>query len=831
MTEGLQSKEGARELFKKRLSLILDRKITVETIDSYMDRSIDELVLLTDEVVKDYRAKHPDVTSTGKELEDAAFADNGLGDIGEFLDVAQQKVSQLNHIDEYIATRIATKSEVITLPDAWEGFQGTRGGYEKPDVKHRLKSLLYVLENRNIDLEALIVKDGVLRENMVRETSYVSVVIPELDRLALVCDEEGNASYVFDLAQMKDVGVSIDAVEQMSKDERRAFIEHHPGIGVRFNYSVDWIDRAEGFLFDQLPEAQQKGAYNIDRDRTSENIEGLPKVSRRELDPWKGFLTDGESGKHWGNIESLAAQTGINRIVLTRICQQREFTTMDLVGISNRRIIAFCYEDLIADSEVQEYMYAFTMEAEGEWKGFHIDEQGNHWGNQDQLADKIGLARNVVKRIAEKNALVKRSARSDTKRLVDVYCYEELLVDNEIKDLMTAHRAEKEGEWKGFYTDEHGKHWGGLSNLKDKIDIGRDFIEHLVSAEGSSLRSIKMKPVSGPVTDGYCYEEVMEASEIKEYFSAPGVDRVGEWKGFHTDSEGNHWGIPSTLALKLGFALSVIHRFIDEGKFATKKVRDLVGGVKQAICYEAFMEDPNFKRFSNAPIAEKEGEWEGFYVDPEGNHWGPVNALSRKIGIIRDTLLRVIDRNKALQPILMRDITGRDNESSYCYEVLMGEQHVQDILAAPRVVLEGEWKGFYEDKDGKHWANISSLVDKLGISYAVIERSIGHDGKAIHLRGVSGKYGESGYCYEDIIAKDEIREMLDAPQTEHEGEWKGFYVDPEGNHWGPIRWLARRNKMNTRTIQALIRKNGLAMKRVRGANGVLNGYKYEDIVR
>lgn len=819
------------EEFKARLNKILDRKITVETINSYMDRAVDELVDLTDAVVTEYRAKNPDATLSGKELEDVAYEQNNLPNIGEFLSVAERKIDQLNTVDAYITEHIKTKAEIITPPDAWEGLVQTGKGYEKPDIKNRVKSLLYILSEHGVDLSQINAVDGIVTDSMIRELSYVSIAIPELNRLALVCDEEGNASYIFDLEKLREQNVSITEVDAMTKEMRKSFIEKYPGIGVRFAYSANWMERAEEFLFEPLAETEAKEPTGKNHERVHSNIEGLPKASKKELDPWRGFWTDPETGKHWGNIANMVARTDINRVVLDRICEQGTFEKKDIAGVSNRAVVAYCFEDMMADPEVERYTQALETETEGEWRGFHIDEEGNHWGNQDLLAGKLGFSRSVLKDMIRDGKLVKKIARNELKRVVEVYSYEAILADPDIKNLMQSSPVEKSGEWKGFYIDKDGKHWAGLTNLIDKLGIGRDFLEHLAIGEDAVLETQKIKTVAGMSTDAYCYEEVIKQPSIEKYLSTPAVEKTGEWKGFYTDEEGRHWAIPFVVAGKVKLTPAVVERYATDGNLANKMVRDLVGGVKPGICYEDLMRNEDFLRFFNAPHAEKSGEWQRFYVDTYGRHWGTVSTLANKLEMSRETILKIVENNETFKPILIRDASGRDNEGAYCYETLLNEKRIQDILAAPKVEATGEWKGFYIDKDGKHWANLHTLVEKLDISYNVLDRFIREDERSISLRGASGRYGEHGYCYEYMIARPDIKKFLDTPAVEKEGEWKGYYIDKDGRYWGSVRTLALRNKKGDRAINTLAREHNLKSMEIRVSNGFSDAYTVEDIDR
>ena len=137
---------------------------------------------------------------------------------------------------------------------------------------------------------------------MMRKESYVAVEISALNRLALVCDEERNASYIFDtekLAQISRPGGNQSIVHK-TKDELNALIKANPGVGVRFVYSPQWTERVRHFLNEPIPSrTKDDGESDVDV--------GLKvrEVSKSEFDPWRGFWTSPE-GKHYGEPIRLA---------------------------------------------------------------------------------------------------------------------------------------------------------------------------------------------------------------------------------------------------------------------------------------------------------------------------------------------------------------------------------------------------------------------------------------------------------------------------------------------------------------------------------------------
>jgi hypothetical protein len=83
------------------------------------------------------------------------------------------------------------------------------GTYEAPRKLDRLVTLAYILE-RDFDIDPSTVRyvQGSTTDTMLRQEPYVRVEIEDLNRVVYVCDEEGNASYVFDAEVLEQLGIT-----------------------------------------------------------------------------------------------------------------------------------------------------------------------------------------------------------------------------------------------------------------------------------------------------------------------------------------------------------------------------------------------------------------------------------------------------------------------------------------------------------------------------------------------------------------------------------------------------------------------------------------------
>lgn len=581
--EGLLSgKENKGEQFKARLVEILDRKITVENIDGYVDLAVEDLIKLTEEITGDYKVEHLHEQSIGKELEDKAYEQNKLPNIGDFLDVAQEKLEELDEIDDYIKKKVKKIKDVFVPPNG-VGLPESQGKkkYEVPDIKHRLKSLLYILKENGINLDNINIAEGVLSENMMRGQSYVSVVIPELDRLVFVCDEEGNASYVFDLAKLEETGFSVIEINKMDKYKLSKLITNNPKVGVRFAYSQNWINRAEDFLFNDLPE----NLNNVVEQQDGGEKEKLPKVSNKELDLWKGFWADPETGKHWGTAGTFDRKLGVKPDIMARIVDGDTFSSIRIMDIQGRERSAYCYEDLIESENVKDILNSPSVEKLGNWKGFYIDESGKHWGTLTALVDKLNIKKDALAGLLSNISVLSRKVKNRVGAVGIAFCYEDIIANQVVQDYLKAVDVEGVGEWRGFYIDKvSGKHWGVLQSLHFKIGVDREVIGSAI--KDSAMEAVDVRDVRGSEGKAYCYEDLIENVHIKELLETPTVSREGERKGCYIDEKEKIWATAWFLKKNINKSHNFMYEFFKKNKINFIQVRDLMGKISKAYDFE-----------------------------------------------------------------------------------------------------------------------------------------------------------------------------------------------------------------------------------------------------
>ncbi len=283
--------EAVQKIFRERLQTILTSQLTVENIDSFADSAYDNLVIVTSDVVKQYVTQFPEesvqYSNPGKEMEDAAFKAFGLGEVGEMLDNIQAVKEKIDYLKSYISTSVLSTETVIVPPQEGVEVQlpeeGADGSIQEKKLIPRLLTLLYILKH-DFDLtpEDLSVTKGSVRPEMWRKEPYYRVDVPSLERQVYICDEEGNASYIFDSSKLQELGTSIEELDASDKGEKNALIAQHLGIGVRIIQKSNWRQYVSEALTDI------KAKENVQSRPVSE----FTKRERRNFLPFNEFQTD-----------------------------------------------------------------------------------------------------------------------------------------------------------------------------------------------------------------------------------------------------------------------------------------------------------------------------------------------------------------------------------------------------------------------------------------------------------------------------------------------------------------------------------------------------------
>lgn len=165
----------------------------------------------------------------------------------------EDKASQFAVIDQVIA-QANEASDVFVPPDSAPvpKATGSGTGMEKKGKQPKLENLLFVLMNDfgidPDDPEAVSIVRGSVNTNMMREEPYYQVTVPGIDKVILVCQEYGNATFVFNgewvREQVNSNRSSKDQSERpladYTKEELGKLIKDNPKQGARIITKKDF---------------------------------------------------------------------------------------------------------------------------------------------------------------------------------------------------------------------------------------------------------------------------------------------------------------------------------------------------------------------------------------------------------------------------------------------------------------------------------------------------------------------------------------------------------------------------------------------------------------
>ncbi len=232
------------EAYQARLDAILGTELTPGNIRSYTDDALGQLIGLVGSAIEEYGEIVPEEAyATKRDLEDAALAHFGLQDIESMLDHVDAIGRSIGRLDEVVSE--AEKLTHIILPPRPDSHvePTPQTGPPLPAAESRLLTVLFVLgqsfEVNVHNRDELLLRTGSVTQQVYRPASYYQVVIPELDRIVLVCDQPANITYVLDSRVLANNGVDADQIATMTKDDINRLLIDYPGSGQRVNAVSD----------------------------------------------------------------------------------------------------------------------------------------------------------------------------------------------------------------------------------------------------------------------------------------------------------------------------------------------------------------------------------------------------------------------------------------------------------------------------------------------------------------------------------------------------------------------------------------------------------------
>ncbi len=377
------------------MSEAIDKPLTLENTDTYVDDALGAVINLVEDVVAEYDAQ-PGAEwqqlgeSNGKEHEDAALEYFGLEGVEGILRHLEDKASQFAVIDRVIA-QANKSSDVFVPPDSAPVPQATGSGtgMEKKGKQPKLKNLLVMLKSdfdiNPDDSEAVSIVWGSVNPNMMREEPYYQVTVPGIDKVILVCQEYGNATFVFNGEWVREQ-VSANRPSEnepkrpltdYTKEELSKLIKDNPEQGARIltkkNFTANLVNALQGGF------SQQK---------LDEPVDTRYLRSPKDLSPVPdGYVTTNDIKEELG----IDKKSGSMLQKIARELEEQEKITIGKYR-NKRGFLALAFSERAAQQIVDEWMSRTRSIPKG-------------CVGVKYIADKAGVSYLAVRRVAERLGL------------------------------------------------------------------------------------------------------------------------------------------------------------------------------------------------------------------------------------------------------------------------------------------------------------------------------------------------------------------------------------------------------------------------------------------
>lgn len=300
-----KSIETLKEEARKILADILDTRLTVEEIEEFADIALNKTIDLIAYLVGEYDTNQNfegDEKLSRQQKENRVCEKLGIDNIDDILQSILVVGDRIRRLKKSVGDRQEKSGLVITPPDSGEVVMAKGAGvasepeeFKQNKLVPRLLTLAYIIEtdfgiNIEESVDSVNFIKGEVPENALRKTPYVRVIVPSLNRVVYVCDEENNVSYVFDSKKLEEHGIKIEDLDLKTKKEKNALIQQYPGVGVRIKQHLHWRDMISFCLGSDLP--AQRPEKEIVRVPKSRAVRPEFQKSKYEWLHWEKFVED-----------------------------------------------------------------------------------------------------------------------------------------------------------------------------------------------------------------------------------------------------------------------------------------------------------------------------------------------------------------------------------------------------------------------------------------------------------------------------------------------------------------------------------------------------------
>jgi hypothetical protein len=228
--------EKLKQKLEKKYTSVLETRISVSNFSGFYEEAINNLIEIVNESIVEYKKINIDSPLSGKDLEDASLKYFNLISVNETLDIISERVGEISNLEHRIKESEKESQRVFVEPNQDEELNFGNGGssLEKKGLLPRLQTLIYILENDlklSLDEEDEIeIYKGQVRKDMMRKEPYYRVYVRKLNRLIYVCNEEDNATFIFNAKETLEIK-GLEILDIINKDERRELIKENPALG------------------------------------------------------------------------------------------------------------------------------------------------------------------------------------------------------------------------------------------------------------------------------------------------------------------------------------------------------------------------------------------------------------------------------------------------------------------------------------------------------------------------------------------------------------------------------------------------------------------------
>ncbi len=642
---------------RKKLQDVLDTPLNPENIGSYSEHALTELTELVDRTVASYKAETDSTITDQRVLEDTACSYYHLTDIQTVLGSLKDVADQIHRVKSFLAHQNKSAGVVFVPPDSrLGGVKRGDGAYESPKHNDRTLTLLYILEHEftlHLDNDVQV-SVGEVTGSMMRTTPYTKVSIPTLNRLVYVCDEEGNATYIFNAAAAAPLQVDLDTA---TKEQLNELVEAHPNIGARVVYGRRWRNElthfldSDSFTLDGEIDDTERGELDTILETKRENI---PQVELTGID--KGCWTNPENKRRYAPISFIADLHGVSPRIINEMYSQFNKTGHEdqyaAVRIRNLQGRVFDGYPLdIFELPFSEKEQLPRPNGTGEFEGFYVDPKTNEPYAYVELL--LQYLNKTVKNISSPS--ISRCIEEHKIAGIDTYDGRNertMYPLNEIKkflSILTIPKAETSGVNEGYYVAPDGIRYSPVNRIYKNFGIEG---QRKPTIFFRTIPKLTIRDSGGRETDGYSVDAFKAA--LDKY---PELDTEGK-----VTIDGVEYVSKEYLVKKSGFPLSDTRLEYTATEARKNKSTEIVRLFKKSEA-DAFIKE--FVETKKLPQVNADD----IYI-AEGSTYSVESTLIRRYGLDRETFRR----RMAKSGITVRQMELRDRKGSrrtgYCLEDL-----------------------------------------------------------------------------------------------------------------------------------------------------------------